>query len=69
MTNSTLNKIYKNIKKYRLAKGLTQSELAEITGISVDYISLIENGKRTPSIKRLIILANSLDIELYKIFM
>ena len=67
MTNSTLVNVYKNIKKYRLEKGLSQNTLAEITNISVDYISLIENGKRTPSLKRLIIIANALDIEPYKL--
>ena len=57
MTNSTLIKIYKNIKKLRLEKGYSQAKFAELTGLSEDYISLIENGKRTPSLKRLIIIA------------
>jgi len=69
MTNSTLRNVYKNLKKYRIEKNLSQAELAAISDISVDYISLIENGKRTPSLKRLIILAESLNIDVYKLFL
>lgn len=69
MTNSTLIKIYKNIKKLRLEKGYSQAKFAELTGLSEDYISLIENGKRTPSLKRLIIIAYVLEIDAYKLLM
>ncbi len=69
MTNSTLIKIYKNIKKLRLEKGYSQAKFAELTGLSEDYISLIENGKRTPSLKRLIIIADILEIDAYKLLM
>lgn len=69
MTNSTLIKIYKNIKKLRLEKGYSQAKFAELTGLSEDYISLIENGKRTPSLKRLIIIADVLEIDAYKLLM
>ena len=69
MTNSTLRNVSQNIKKYRIEKKLSQAELAAITDISVDYISLIENGKRTPSLKRLIILAEALDVDVYKLFL
>ena len=67
MTNSTLTKIYNNIKKYRHKKSFTQAQLAELTDTSEDYISLIENGKRTPSVKRLIIIAKALEIEPYEL--
>lgn len=69
MTNSALIKIYKNIKKLRLEKGYSQAKFAELTGLSEDYISLIENGKRTPSLKRLIIIADILEIDAYKLLM
>lgn len=69
MTNSALIKIYKNIKKLRLEKGDSQAKFAELTGLSEDYISLIENGKRTPSLKRLIIIADVLEIDAYKLLM
>lgn len=69
MTNSMLIKIYKNIKKLRLEKGYSQAKFAELTGLSEDYISLIENGKRTPSLKRLIIIADVLEVDAYKLLM
>ena len=69
MTNSTLEKVYKNIKKLRNEKGYSQMRFAELTGLSEDYISLIENGKRTPSLKRLIIIANVLEVDAYKLLM
>jgi putative transcriptional regulator len=40
-----------NLKKYRKASKLTQKELAKILGIGTDYLSVIETGKRTPSLK------------------
>ena len=68
MTNSTIKIICKNIKKYRLEKELTQEKLSELCGISVDYLSEIERGKKTPSLKRLIIIAEKLEIKIEKLF-
>lgn len=42
-----------NIKTLRLAKGLTQLELAEILGTSRSSISLYETGKRKPTVEGL----------------
>lgn len=69
MTNSTTIKIKENIKKYRILQNFSQEKLSEIAGISTDYILLIERGKRTPSIKRLCLIANALGIEPYKLLM
>lgn len=33
-----------NLKRYRLEKGLTQKQLAELAGVNHSYISLIEKG-------------------------
>ena len=68
MTNSTIEILQKNIQKYRIERNYTQEKLSEITGISADYLSEIERGKKTPSLKRFIIIANALDIEAYKFF-
>ena len=68
MTNSTIEVLWKNIKKYRLALNLAQEKLSEISGISCDYLSEIERGKRTPSLKRIISIAEALNIEVYKLF-
>ncbi len=69
MTNSTIKNLQSNIKKYRLQKGLTQEKLAELCNISPDYISEIERGKKTPSLKRLIIISDILKVETYKLLM
>ncbi len=68
MTNSTINIVIENIKHYRKIKNLTQEKLSEISGISRDYLSEIERGKKTPSLKRLILIAKALDVEIYKLF-
>ena len=68
MTNSTTQIVQKNIKKYRKLKGLTQLKLSLLAGVSKEYITSIELGKRTPSIKRLDMIANVLKIDIYKFF-
>ena len=69
MANSTTENIRKNIKKYRNDKGFTQDKLSELAGVSTDYISEIERGKKVPSIKRLDKIAIALDIPAYKLLM
>ena len=68
MTNSTIKTVQKNIKKYRKQKGLTQLKLSLLAGVSKEYITAIELGKRTPSLKRLDMIANVLHIDIYKFF-
>ena len=68
MTNSTIQTVQKNIKKYRKLKGLTQLKLSLLAGVSKEYITSIELGKRTPSIKRLDMIAKALKIDIYKFF-
>ena len=69
MTNSTMDIFRSNLKFYRNKQGLTQEKLSELTGISTDYLSEIERGKKTPSFKRMELLAKALGIEVYKLFM
>jgi putative transcriptional regulator len=38
-----------NLKQYRNKAGLTQKELAKLTGIAESTIAMIESGKRKPS--------------------
>lgn len=68
MANSTIEILINNIKYFRSLKNLTQEKLSEISSISKDYLSEIERGKKTPSIKRLIKIAEALDIDVYKFF-
>jgi len=68
MTNSTIDLICKNIRKYRLEKNLTQEQLSEVCGISTDYLSEIERCKKTPSLKRLLLIIEKLEIPIEKFF-
>jgi len=68
MANSTTELLRNNIKFYRNMRNLTQEKLGELSGISTDYISELERGKKVPSIKRLILIAKALDVEIYKFF-
>ena len=69
MTNSTTKIISQNIKKYRNENKLTQEKLSEMCEISIDYLSEIERNKKTPSLKRLILIAEKLNIPVYKLFL
>ncbi len=68
MTNSTIKLIQENIKKYRKEQNLTQEQLSELCNISTDYLSEIERGKKTPSLKRLVLMAETLNIPICKFF-
>ena len=69
MANSTSEIFRNNLKFYRNQQGLTQERLSEICDISTDYLSQIERGKRTPSFKRMELIAKVLRLEVYKLFM
>jgi DNA-binding XRE family transcriptional regulator len=50
------------VRWYRLDRGLTQEALAESIGLSVPYLSLIENGKRNPPYTTVVTIAQALGI-------
>jgi transcriptional regulator with XRE-family HTH domain len=52
------------VRAFRKAKGLTQAELAEIAGCSLDAISSFERGKYIPSLATAVAVARALDIPL-----
>ena len=60
--------LIKALMDARLEKGLTQKELAEMTGISQGDISRIERGTANPSIKTIQRLATSLDKKVQILF-
>lgn len=61
--------IGERIKTIRENKGLKQIELAEMAGISNSYLSDIEKGRTTPSIRTLTRLAEALGVEVGYIFL
>jgi len=58
-----------NVKKYRLKQNLSQEDLAELSGMHRTYISDIERGKRSISLKNIEKIANALNVEEYKLFL
>lgn len=40
----------KNVRRARSASGLTQEQLAEASGLSQQYISGVESGRRNPTV-------------------
>jgi transcriptional regulator with XRE-family HTH domain len=52
----------KAIRLCRTQRGLSQSELAKIAGISVSYLSLLERGKRDPTFSTIEGIASALDV-------
>ncbi len=57
------------IKEYRQKKGITQTALAYMTGVSQRYIAFIESDKRTPSLKLTMKIARALEEDIDTIFL
>jgi len=66
MADANLKKLGNNIRVLRHQKGLSQEQLAELTGLHRTYIGGIERGERNVSILNLICLSNALDITVSK---
>lgn len=49
------------LKEYRQKNGLTQSEVADLAGISRSYYTHIEKGSKTPTVKVAKSIATALD--------
>ena len=61
--------ILKNrLKEIRAEKGLSQTELAEMVGVSRNTISSIETGQFSPTAKLALILCVALDKKFEEIF-
>lgn len=58
-----MNYLSKNIKSLRKSKKMTLKELAEATNLSIGMLSLIENGKSSPSIESLNSISKALNTD------
>lgn len=58
----------KALREARLESGHTQMTLGFKTGIHRNYIGEIERGVRSPSVKRVVMLANALDVAVDDLF-
>jgi transcriptional regulator with XRE-family HTH domain len=52
----------RNVGRIRREKGLTQEQLADISGFSQQYISGLEQGRRNPTVVTLYELATALGV-------
>lgn len=66
-----LNEIIKigdSIKKLRIAKGITQKEMAKELNIPYSTYSNYENNNRTPSVDTIATIADKLDVDINDLF-
>lgn len=68
--NNLVNQISfgKKIREAREKNNLTRANLAEILGISVNFLGDIERGIKLPSVPTLILISNSLKVSLDSLF-
>lgn len=64
MVEDINKKIGKRIAEFRKQSGLPQSELAERTKLSTEYISRLERGVNAPSIQTLNVMADVLQVSI-----
>ena len=58
----TTDSIGRNIRKYRMEKKMRQEDLAEKTGLSANYIGMLERGEKLPALDTFISILNALGI-------
>ena len=63
-------KLKLHIKHYRIIRKITQQNLAEITGLTQQYISLLENNTNSanPTFDTIAIISQALNVCPYNIF-
>lgn len=60
--------LYTKLKDFRLERGLTQEELAELVGVTRQTIIAIEKLKYVPSVKLALDLAKALEVPVNEMF-
>lgn len=70
MTKETdiLQKFGNRIRELRKNKGLSQEQLAELTGFHRTYIGMVERGERNPALINIEIFAKAFNINLVQLF-
>lgn len=54
------------VRDLRKEKGVTQEDLAELSGLHTNYISLLERGNRQPTINTIFKLASAFEMKPFK---
>ena len=55
-------KLGRNLKRIRIAKGISQGEVGRILGVDKGFVSNIENGKTNPTLATITKLAKALGV-------
>lgn len=56
------------VRELRLARGLSQEELASMAGVHRTYLGSIERAERNPSLKNIAAIAEALGVTLSELF-
>lgn len=64
MTKTIRKQLGKNLKKARLGTKMTQLEVAEKAGITVNYYAMIERGEVNPSLEKMRSIAKVLKLKI-----
>ncbi len=59
-----MSEFSKNLKKLRLSKDLTQTQLANVLGLSYSAISMYERGNREPDLETLELIADYFNVDM-----
>jgi transcriptional regulator with XRE-family HTH domain len=68
MSNDVRRLVGRNVKRLRIAAGISQAELAERMGIDRAYVSGLELGRRNPTIVTLWHIGKALGVKLRSFF-
>lgn len=68
MKNDLVKKFGNNVKALRIKRGLSQENLAEKTDSHPTYISLLESGKRSAAVVKIVKIARALDCKISDLF-
>jgi transcriptional regulator with XRE-family HTH domain len=58
----------KRIKQLRTERGLSQEQLAELTGFHRTYIGMVERGERNISLSNIAVFASTFDMPVSQLF-
>lgn len=64
MEHVGLEQICVELRRIRKARNLTQAKVAEMIGVKQSHLSMIERGKRVPTLDTLLLLCVALNAEL-----
>jgi len=68
MREQVIIKFGQKLKALRKSKGLSQSDLADISDFNRNYIGMVERGERNPTLKTISRLAEALKIDISDFF-